>query len=116
MNSETKHTPLYVGAMNDGLFIIDQPPRPSNDDRYHERTGVNIVAKMAGSDSDAMARAHLLAAAPDLFEALRECEDWFDQRADADTPYGADSPYPNEEMKMLIAVRAALSKAGGQNV
>lgn len=21
----------YVGAQNDGLFIIDQPPRPSND-------------------------------------------------------------------------------------
>lgn len=27
----------YVGAMNDGLFIVDQPPRPSNDDPWHDR-------------------------------------------------------------------------------
>lgn len=27
----------YLGAMNDGLFIIDTPPRPSTDDQWHDR-------------------------------------------------------------------------------
>lgn len=33
----------YLGAQNDGLFIIDQPPRPSTDDEVHDR-GVNVIA------------------------------------------------------------------------
>lgn len=28
----------HLGSMNDGLFIINCPPRPSTDDVYHERT------------------------------------------------------------------------------
>lgn len=27
----------YVGAMNDVLFIINRPPRPSNDDVWFDR-------------------------------------------------------------------------------
>lgn len=27
----------YLGSMNDGLFIIDMPPRPSTDDIWHDR-------------------------------------------------------------------------------
>jgi len=27
----------YLGAMNDGLFIINAPPRPSTDDIWHDR-------------------------------------------------------------------------------
>jgi hypothetical protein len=27
----------YIGTMNDGLFIIDTPPRPSHDDAWHDR-------------------------------------------------------------------------------
>lgn len=27
----------YLGSMNDGLFIINTPPRPSNDDVWHDR-------------------------------------------------------------------------------
>lgn len=41
-------------------------------------------------------------------EALRECEEFFDERADADQPAGCDSPIPNDEMTMLVKVRAAL--------
>ena len=44
-----------------------------------------------------------------IIDALRECEEYFDQRADAE--YFTDSPSPvaNEEMKLLQTVRAALS-------
>ena len=28
----------YLGSQNDGLFIIDTPPRPSKDDEFFERT------------------------------------------------------------------------------
>lgn len=27
----------FVGSMNDGLFIINRPPRPSNDEVWHDR-------------------------------------------------------------------------------
>lgn len=43
-----------------------------------------------------------------LREVLRECEEYFDQRADADQPSGL-SPIPNEEMTLLMEVRAALN-------
>jgi len=32
----TNNRGWYLGAMNDGLFIIDVPPRPSTDDLHHE--------------------------------------------------------------------------------
>ena len=39
---------LYVAAQNDGLYIIDQPPRPSNDDINPDRP-VNVFAKVCGN-------------------------------------------------------------------
>ena len=54
----------------------------------------------------------LLDAFPDLLEALDQCEDYFDNRADADhDEYGF---VPNEEMRLLSVVRAALAKAEGR--
>lgn len=52
-------------------------------------------------------------------EALDECEEYFDNRADAE--YFSDSPQPvaNEEMHLLGVVRSALpaiDPAGGQPV
>lgn len=43
----------YLGSKNDGLFIIDEPPRPSNDDVWHDRSPgptlvLNVVALSAG--------------------------------------------------------------------
>lgn len=32
----------YLGTQNDGLFIVDQPPRQSNDYPMHD-TNVNLV-------------------------------------------------------------------------
>lgn len=34
----------YLASMNDGLFIIDTPPRSSNDDVWHERpNGPSVI-------------------------------------------------------------------------
>jgi hypothetical protein len=38
-------------------------------------------------------------------EVLAECEAYFDNRADADQPAGADYPTPNDEMRLLTAIR-----------
>lgn len=35
----------YVGAMNDGLFVIDAPPRPSTDD-ITDQPNVNVIVAM----------------------------------------------------------------------
>lgn len=41
----------YLAAMNDGLFIIDAPPRPSTDDAFNERD-VNAIAYVGYSAQD----------------------------------------------------------------
>ena len=50
---------------------------------------------------------------PKVIEALEACEEYFDQRADAE--YFPDSPGPvgNEEMYLLEQVRSALRSFGG---
>lgn len=47
----------YLGAMNDALFIIDGPPRPSNDDVVHERGANAIVPGVVGAAREAYAKA-----------------------------------------------------------
>ena len=46
----------------------------------------------------------------DMAEALAECEEYFEQRADAE--YFTESAYPvgNEEMHMFVLVKKALGK------
>lgn len=40
-SKEQQHKKWYVGAMNDGAFVIDAPPRPSTDDiNPHQDVGV----------------------------------------------------------------------------
>ncbi len=59
-----------------------------------------------------LANARLIAAVPDLLEALFECEEYFDSRADADCDQ--DGFVPNKEMRLLSVVREAIRKAEGQ--
>lgn len=47
-----------------------------------------------------------------LTDTLVDCEDYFDQRADADTDQ--DGYVPNDEMRLLVAIREALSKANSR--
>jgi hypothetical protein len=67
----SKHTPgpWYVGAMNDCLFVIDKPPRPSNDDVVPEGW-VTYIAKLDYKYDAASANARFIAAAPDLLRTL----------------------------------------------
>ena len=43
-----------------------------------------------------------------MAEALDQCEDYFDNRADAEYFTDSPTPVPNEEMTLLCVVRAAL--------
>lgn len=47
-----------------------------------------------------------------LIAVLVDCEDYFDQRSDADCDQ--DGFVPNDEMKMLTAVREALHAAAAE--
>lgn len=47
-----------------------------------------------------------------LVGALQECEEYFDDRADAD--YDQDGYIPNKEMQLLMTVKAALDLAEGK--
>lgn len=46
-----------------------------------------------------------------LEKALRECEEYFEQRSDADSVGDPSRFFPNEEMKMLGVVKLALGDA-----
>lgn len=62
----------YVGAQNDILYIIDKPPRPSNDDINPDRD-VEVIATIAAANGGhriESERANLIAAAPDLLKEL----------------------------------------------
>ncbi len=66
----------YLGAMNDGLFIINTPPRPSTDDQWHDRPNgptlvLNIVA-LTHERAQAIVDAHNAALRRPADEQLRE--------------------------------------------
>jgi hypothetical protein len=59
-----------------------------------------------------MSNVHLLAAAPDMLDALEQCAEYFDKFADAD--HDQDGFVPNEAMQMLTLVMNAIAKAEGR--
>ncbi len=61
---------LYVGTMNDGIFIIDQPPRPAPVDHVAPIQDVGVIAKMVENDEAATKLAKQFAAAPEMFKAI----------------------------------------------
>ena len=44
----------------------------------------------------------------EMIAVLRECEEYFDQRADAEYLYGQAAAQGNEEMRLLCDIRAVL--------
>lgn len=73
-----------------------------------EKESVEDLRAEVERHSNAAAASRLYAS--EAKEALIECEDYFDNRADADCDQ--DGYIPNEEMKLLCVVRDALKKAG----
>jgi len=119
------------GANLSGAYLSDANLSGANlSDAYLNRanlSGANLSrANLSGAagliceiptsfDDDPLAEpdARLIAAAPDLLEALAECEEYFDNRADADWD-AEDGFIPNKEMRLLSLVREALAKAEGR--
>ena len=58
------------------------------------------------------ANARLIAAAPEMLEALLECDEYFDNHADAES-FSDGTHEANAEMRLLVTVRAAIAKATG---
>lgn len=78
---------------------------------FTPREGMDVVAAWNRRDLDAAKGAEIAKLREEndrLREALDECEDYFDNRADADCDQ--DGFIPNKEMQLLTTVRAALTK------
>ncbi|WP_190241463.1 hypothetical protein [Rhizobium sp. N122] len=77
----------------------------------HEPSGTNLLDAV---QAEAMVR-HMIegltTAAPEVLEALLQCEDYFDNKADADCDQ--DGFIPNKEMVLLSKVREAISSVEG---
>lgn len=91
MDSKTVASNWHLGSMNDGLFIIDQPPRPSTDDVNADRhDGPEVVIPVHGltvKQAQAVCDAHnaaiidLVAHGAQLRKALQDlvsCHDAFE--------------------------------------
>ena len=75
-----------------------------------EKKRLEISAKYAAGAADEGDYAEAAdAEIAHLREALKEVEEYFDQRADAEYFTDSAAPFPNEEMKLLGIVREALA-------
>jgi hypothetical protein len=109
------HTPgpWYVGAQNDGLYIIDRQPSPSNDDPRHDADVELVATPFAARGATVEANARLIAAAPEtaaerdrlrvenaeLLEALKDVMERLVDRHEAD--------------ESAVKARAVIAKATG---
>lgn len=99
---------LYVGTQNDALFIIDQPPRPAPVDCIvpGNPRGVNVIAKMCISGQEGDRLANVIAAAPDLLQALKGCD-----KAFVSWQLGQIPGRPDDILALIRDVRNAIAKA-----
>lgn len=119
--SAPQHTPgpWYVGCQNDGLFVVaGRRPAPNNDYPWHDAPRVALCKVFAGADGDclpvdAYANAHMIAAAPELLEALVEILGPLN--VCCDNPNVRDDQCLPVDMTMgeLRKARAAIAKARG---
>jgi hypothetical protein len=94
--------------MNDALFVIDAPPRPSNDDINPDQN-VRVIAKPSEEFGYPVtsANARLMAESPNLLATLQ----WLDQRMCLYRPVGpeVDQAYKDD----CAEIKAAIAKATG---
>lgn len=69
----------------------------------HDKDGRKVASV---ADPEGAANARLIAAAPDLLAAFDDLEHLFDGQEDC------DDGQPNDAMKVMLIIRAALAKAG----
>jgi hypothetical protein len=108
--------------MNDCLFIIDQPPRPSTDDVNPDQD-VKVIAKVADPGRAGDAHASLLAAAPDLLALAKAYEQWeADLILCCEAWDGGTAEYPrlteklyDRMLEIQAARNAAIAKATGKD-
>jgi len=60
-----------------------------------------------------IANARLISAAPDMLDALKQCEEYFSEKF-AYVTWDMDGSYPFEQNQMLMLVSKAIAKAEGR--
>jgi hypothetical protein len=109
--SKSHHTPGPWKALegkNGWQIHTDNKPSKGSPNANHWIANIKCGSCPAHEEGNA----RLVASAPELFNVLAQCEDYFDNRADADMDQ--DGYVPNEEMRMLTAIREVLAKAEGR--
>lgn len=76
--------------------------------------GATAIALVYCDDDSERKRARMIAAAPDLLEALLDAEEQIERFIDIDD--GVDGPLPNWAMRLDQTIKAALKKAGQQQL
>jgi hypothetical protein len=92
---------VHVVSVSSGCFITSL----YGDSEYNEPDDYGIFGPAPVRDADAA----LIAAAPEMYEALQEIEWIFDGKEDI-----TDDGGPNDAMRALMAVRRVLAKAEGR--
>ena len=111
--SNTKHTegPWYVttGVHSETTEMYDK-----GETWFNVNGPDGVIADvlhgrcLSADEEEAEANAQLIASAPSLLEALKECEEYFDDKADVAEGF---YPTPNKEMQLLTTIRNAIKQA-----
>jgi hypothetical protein len=81
--------------------------------RLRVLSGRNEIARIFSGHGQRQQNAQLIAAAPELLDALYECAEYLDNLSDVeDGDYG--QPMPNKAMSLLTVVERAIAKAEGK--
>ena len=99
-----------IGRRNDGSIAVmskDGPVAYANLLRYVKRGTAHSI-----NDAESESNARLIAAAPELLEALKRCAELLDDYSDVND--GEDGPRPNRAMSLLTDVEDAIAKAEGR--
>lgn len=103
--------PWFVGAQNDGLYVIDRMPSPAGNDAPVPATaGPQVVATPNWRVAEYRANARLIAAAPDLVEALKDA--LRSSRKDFKAGPDGDRQHREAYAQQFSALSRALGKEG----